>query len=289
MRLVPLDEPPHPCGYLPDRDATYGSYLMLEATPEEREALLNGGYRSFGKYYFRPQCASCHQCVPLRIPVDKFVPTKSQRRCWRRCQNIDVMVDTPRYTEEKFEIYKDHLQRFQHKSGGSTAEDFAFTFYDSTIPVLEFCYYLEGVLVAVGIVNVTPSALSSVYFGGTRARAGDDAAGLCLVAFDEAFSKLDEAVRYEMVSFCQDLGLQLLICGPDGGRQSMERYPHTIVDVWRRNKESYALADVIKQRTRDELKVIDPSHLSKDELLQRFEAQHSPQDAPALIGEDSGA
>ncbi len=164
MRFVPLDEPPHQCGYLPDRNATYESYLVLEATPEEREALLNAGYRSFGKYYFRPKCVGCHQCVPLRIPVDKFVATKSQRRVWRRCQQIDVMIDTPRYTDEKFEIYRDHLQRFKHKSGGSSVEDFAFSFYDSTIPALEFCYYLEGTLVAVGIVNVSPSALSSVYF-----------------------------------------------------------------------------------------------------------------------------
>lgn len=117
------------------------------------------------------------------------------------------------------------------------------------------------------------SALSSVYFGSTRARSADEAVGLCLVAFDEAFSKLDETVRYEMVSFCRDLGLQLLICGPDGGRQSMERYAYTIVDVWRRNKESYALSDVIKQRTRDELRAINPASLSRVELLARFEQQ----------------
>ena len=110
------------------------------------------------------------------------------------------------------------------------------------------------------------SALSSIYYGGARSRIGGNAPGLCLAAFDEAFSKLDETVRYAMVSFCQDLGLQLLICGPDGGRQSMERYAHTIVDVWRRGDESYARSDMIKQRTRDELAAIDPARLSRAEV-----------------------
>jgi energy-coupling factor transporter ATP-binding protein EcfA2 len=110
------------------------------------------------------------------------------------------------------------------------------------------------------------SALSSIYYGGARSRLGGNATGLCLAAFDEAFSKLDETVRYEMVTFCQELGLQLLICGPDGGRQSMERYAHTIVDVWRRGDESYARSDLILQRTRDELAAIDPAKLTRAEL-----------------------
>ncbi len=164
MRLILLEDAPHQCGYLPDRDATYESYLILEATPQERESLLEAGYRSFGKYHFRPKCVGCHQCVPLRVPVESFIPTKSQRRTWRRCRYVDVVVDTPHYTEEKWSIYSDHLRRFKREQAGDSAEEFAFSFYDVTIPALEFCYYVEGVLAAVGIVNVTPHALSSVYF-----------------------------------------------------------------------------------------------------------------------------
>ncbi|MCG5237879.1 SbcC/MukB-like Walker B domain-containing protein [Xanthobacter oligotrophicus] len=116
------------------------------------------------------------------------------------------------------------------------------------------------------------SALSSVYYGGARARNGEDVDGLCLAAFDEAFSKLDEKVRLQMVAFSQELGLQLLVCGPDGGRRSMERYAHTIVDVWRSNDQSFAMADVIKERTRRELAAIDPARLSRDEVAQSLEA-----------------
>lgn len=116
------------------------------------------------------------------------------------------------------------------------------------------------------------SALSSVYYGGARARNGEELDGLCLAAFDEAFSKLDEKVRLQMVEFSQELGLQLLVCGPDGGRRSMERYAHTIVDVWRSDDQSFAMADVIKERTRQELAAIDPARLSREEVAQSLEA-----------------
>lgn len=164
MRFVPLAEKPHQCGYLPDRNATYEAFWVLEATVQEREYLLESGYRSFGKYYFRPKCAGCHKCIPLRVPIKHFVPTKSQRRVWRKCQHIDITVGKPNYTEEKWNIYKEHLHRFNKQESASSPEDFAFSFYDATIPSVEFCYYVDGVLAAVGIVNVTPNALSSVYF-----------------------------------------------------------------------------------------------------------------------------
>lgn len=164
MRLIPLKEQPHVCAYLPDREAWEESYLLLEASEDERELLMRSGYRSFGKYYFRPKCVGCKRCVPLRVPVDLFTPTKSQRRVFNRCQEINVMIDKPHYTSEKFEIYLDHSKRFPQKKNQDDEENFVLSFYDTTFPSLEFCYYLEGKLIAVGYVNVTKHALSSVYF-----------------------------------------------------------------------------------------------------------------------------
>ena len=132
--------------------------------PEEREMLLASGYRVFGKYYFRPQCKGCRECVPIRIPVELYRPNKSQRRVWKKCEAVQVVVDHPRYTPEKYEIYIDHLQRFNRPASQSTPEDFSFSFYDPALPALEFCYYIDNVLVAVGIVHEVPHALSSVYF-----------------------------------------------------------------------------------------------------------------------------
>ena len=32
------------------------------------------------------ECAECKACEPIRIPVDTFRPTRSQRRVWKRNQ-----------------------------------------------------------------------------------------------------------------------------------------------------------------------------------------------------------
>ena len=164
MRLVPLDEPSRECGYLPDRDSSYESYLVLEATETEREQLLAAGYRAFGKYVFRPRCGLCAECVPLRVPATKFQLSKSQRRVLKKCKEVQVEIGSPRFTQEKLEIYHDHLQRFQRSDSVSTEEDFRFSFYDPDIPAFEFTYYLDGNLIAFGIVQKTPRAFSSVYF-----------------------------------------------------------------------------------------------------------------------------
>lgn len=164
MRLVPMDEEPHECPYLPDRDAANESYFVLEATPMEREALLNAGYRSFGKYVFRPKCQGCHQCVPMRIPVADFAPSKSQRRVLRRCKDVEVRVGSPQYNDEKLAVYTDHLTRFPRGPKESSEQHMRFAFYDPDVPTLEFCYYVDDVLAAVGIVHETPRSLSSVYF-----------------------------------------------------------------------------------------------------------------------------
>ncbi len=164
MRVVPLKESPHPCGYFDDRQALFEHYLVDQASESEREVLLATGYRAFGKYVFRPKCEGCQRCIPIRIPVRRFRLNKSQRRVAKKCAEVELTVGPPELTEEKYAIYCEHSERFPRKEGVQGFEDFRFSFYEPSVPTLEFCYYLEGRLIAVGIVHETALALSSVYF-----------------------------------------------------------------------------------------------------------------------------
>lgn len=164
MELIPLEMKPTPCGYFDDRQALFEHYLIESAEVREREALLAYGFRSFGKYTFRPQCQNCKRCIPLRIPVRFFHPHKKQRRVLKRAQELKLIVGEPEYTEEKLAIYRAHGQRFSQMEAASKEEEFRFSFYEPSVPTLEFTYYLGETLIAVGIVHETPIALSSVYF-----------------------------------------------------------------------------------------------------------------------------
>src|SRR4051812_17348941 len=83
-------EPQRPCSYLAEETASLEYRLYRDVTADSYMRLLERGWRRHGRMFFRPQCPSCRQCIGLRVPVDDFQPTKSQRRA--RNKNADVQV-----------------------------------------------------------------------------------------------------------------------------------------------------------------------------------------------------
>ena len=73
--------------------------------PTRWTLLLERGWRRFGPIYFRPACASCTECVSLRVLADRFEPSKSQRRAARACSRLRRVVGPPRVDDERLALY----------------------------------------------------------------------------------------------------------------------------------------------------------------------------------------
>jgi leucyl-tRNA---protein transferase len=160
----------HACGYLEGKLATFRAFDAGGSgavSGEVFQRLLDAGFRRSGPVIYQPMCAGCRECVPTRVPVEEFKATKSQRRVMRKNKDLMVRVARPEATREKWELY-DRYQREWHRKKASESDDvsgFVTFLYRSPIESLEFEYRDKwGRLLGVGLTDVCPQSLSSVYF-----------------------------------------------------------------------------------------------------------------------------
>ncbi len=155
---------PIPCPYLPDRLAVSEGIAVDGLSGAVYEQLMNIGFRRSGKHVYRPACEGCSECVPLRVPVQTFTPSRSQRRAMRRNSDVEVSVGEPAATDEKHAIYKAYLE-YQHDGQmGSDREGFEAFLYDRVTETIEMTCRVDGRLIGAGLCDVCDNCLSSVYF-----------------------------------------------------------------------------------------------------------------------------
>ncbi|TWH06002.1 MULTISPECIES: arginyltransferase [Pseudoxanthomonas] len=164
----------HPCGYWPEREARD---LVLDPRDPRLGLVypqaLEWGFRRSGDIVYRPSCAACRACVAVRIPVQRFQPDRSQRRCLRRNADISARIVPARRTDEHFDLYHRYLLA-RHRDGGmddhGTAE-----FDQFLVGAWSDTRFLElreppapgssgpGRLLAVAVTDRAPHGLSAVY------------------------------------------------------------------------------------------------------------------------------
>ncbi|MBI3185404.1 MAG: arginyltransferase [Myxococcales bacterium] len=168
MRVVnEFREQPRTCGYLDDRLAQLDHRVLLDVTPEELEQMLERGWRRFGPTYFRPGCPTCHECVTLRIPVQAFQPSESQRRALRRCRRFRAEWGRPKVDRARLSLYADWHRARESSRGWEPsplqARDYFLQFAFPHPAGHELSLYEGDRLVLLGIYDQTPRALSAVY------------------------------------------------------------------------------------------------------------------------------
>ena len=104
-------------------------------------------------------------CVPIRVPVATFRPGKSQRRCWRKNQDLVISIGRPEMTDEKVDLYRRYIAGWHGRTEDPSTDDLRQFLYESPVDTAEFTYSdPAGRLLAVGICDVCDRSLSSVYF-----------------------------------------------------------------------------------------------------------------------------
>lgn len=157
--------PDHPCSYFADRVARTRAFWAPEMPGELYHDFMDAGFRRSGRVVYQPICPGCRRCVPLRVPVARFAPDKSQRRVWRRNQDLVVTFDPPEPSAEKHDLYERYRRDWHGSQDRHDWEAFTSFLYESPVETLEFAYRdSAGRLIGVGICDVCDESLSSVYF-----------------------------------------------------------------------------------------------------------------------------
>lgn len=153
-----------PCPYLPEPRRWRTLSLEVEALdPAELERMLEQGFRRCARSCYVNVCQGCTECIPLRVPVATFQMSRSQRSTWKKNHDLTVEVLDARFTEEAYELYADYCQA---KFSKPRPDRMSYTGFlvDNLGCTKHFEYRLEGRLVGLGVVDVTPRATNSVYF-----------------------------------------------------------------------------------------------------------------------------
>lgn len=162
-----------PCPYLRDRDGALEVRLMVDVSAQELEEMLVRGWRRFGPSYFRPVCGGCSECVSIRVSTDRFAPSASQRRAWRRCASLERVVGRPRVDAERMDLYHRWHRERERSRGWEPSpldeETYSIEFAFPHPAAREIAWYDVGPggrrkLVALGICDETPRAWSAAYF-----------------------------------------------------------------------------------------------------------------------------
>ncbi|NOQ94045.1 MAG: arginyltransferase [Methylophaga sp.] len=164
--LTFYQDTPHDCSYLddqmarniypdPNKPMTYSLYSHL----------IQHGFRRSGNIAYRPYCSDCNACVPVRINIQQFTLSRSQRRCLKRNQNLTITHHPATFNDEHFELYCRYLSA-RHLNGGmdNPTKESYLNFLTSDWGNTSFIEIRsESKLIAVAITDYVDNALSALY------------------------------------------------------------------------------------------------------------------------------
>ena len=170
----------HDCNYLSGNIARSAFvHPSFPLTTSVYSQLIEQGFRRSGDQVYRPQCQFCSACIPLRIAVSEFAPSRIQKRTMTKNKQTKALIKPAVFEQKHFDLYQLY-QQSRHPEGSmadSTPEEYMNFLGSNWCKTLFVELLINGRLIAVTIADQLENSLSAVY-----------------TFFDPEFSKLSPGV-----------------------------------------------------------------------------------------------
>ncbi len=163
-------EPPSPCTYVANHLCEREYLYVSKLDRDEYMAYLLAGWRRFGYMVFRQNCSGPSGCRSLRVDAARFCASRSQRRTHKaNAGTVRLRIGTPAVSPEKVAVFERFQADRTETRGWSPYEpgdaaEFVRSLTVNPFPTQEWCYFLDGALIAVGYVDELSGGLSAIYF-----------------------------------------------------------------------------------------------------------------------------
>ena len=161
---------PQPCPYLEGRlERKLFTTLYEEGGVALNNSLSHQGFRRSQNVIYRPSCSDCTSCQSVRVRVQDFSPSRSQKRVIKKNSHLVRTLKTPWARESHYQLFDRYLHS-RHADGGMAGMDeVEFSAMIEETPVntrlVEYSVFENGesIPVAVCLSDLLEDGLSMVY------------------------------------------------------------------------------------------------------------------------------
>jgi arginine-tRNA-protein transferase len=143
--------------------------FIPESNKEYASKLVKRAWRRFGNLYFRPICDGCDECKTLRIDVERFKFSKSQRRIIKKNKNTKIIIRKPQFTQESLNLYRKYhafkAEKMERWSANVISDDEYFSSYVAGAKSFgkEVLFYIDDKLVCIDYIDILNDGISAIY------------------------------------------------------------------------------------------------------------------------------
>ncbi len=156
------------CPYFEDKKSDTRYKFIQSCDTNTYSLMLQRGWRRFGRVHFVPECANCNECKTIRIDINNFKYSKSQKRLFSKNKDLDIYVQKPSLSIDHISLFNKYHKHMKNKKNWNDnliePSEYKASYVDGAGEFgKEILYFLNDKLIAVALCDITKDCMSSVY------------------------------------------------------------------------------------------------------------------------------